>query len=98
MPMYSERQIDRAMSRAGVQETPGQFRKTFANLRNTNPESYAQKRAEQRDALAAYRAQQAAPQPAQAASSLASKLAQRKMRQGAIRPAYGMSGVPSFGM
>lgn len=95
MPMYSERQLDRAMSRAGVQETPGQFRKTFANLRNTNPEMYAQKRAEQRDAYKAYQAQQS---PAQAASSLASKLAQRKMRQGAIRPAYGMSGVPSFGM
>lgn len=91
--MYNERQLDRATARAGYQETPGQFRRTFANLRYDNPALYEQKRAEQRAARATYMAQRP---PARAASSLAARLAQRKMQQPmGYNP---VSGVPSFGM
>jgi len=75
----NERMIDRATMRAGVRETPGRFRQTFANLRQSNPALYEQKRAEQRAARATYQAQQ--PAVGQAAATLAQRLAQRKMRQ-----------------
>jgi hypothetical protein len=75
----NERMIDRAIFRSGYKETPGRFRQTFANLRQSNPALYEQKRAEQRAAQATYQAQQ--PAVGQAAATLAQRLAQRKMRQ-----------------
>jgi hypothetical protein len=69
-----------------MRETPGQFRRTFANLRQSNPALYEQKRAEQRAAKAQYQSQQA---PRQAAAGLANALAKRKMRQmGGPTPSY----------
>lgn len=82
----NERMRERAIDRAGVRDTPGQFRRTFANLRQSNPALYEQKRAEQRAAKAEYQAQQAPRQPA---AGLANALAKRKMRQmGGPTPSY----------
>ena len=96
----TERMLDRATR--GIQEIPGQFRRTFANIRYSNPALYEQKRAEQRAALADWKGQRPVatpPTPAaasvaqtpnvgQAAATLAQRLAQRKMRQmGGPRPA-----------